>query len=189
VVLTVDGKTYKSSIEVKNDPRSPTNPSGLHAQNELQLKVYEGDKLAWEGYEKVNAMRAAVKQAGTGTPTDEVKKALADFDTKLVAIGGAAAAGGRRGAGGFRGPGGPSPAPTFVRLVGVMTGHINALDPGDMAPSESQRKVCSASCEELKALVKKWNDLNAKDLAALNALLEKNKVATISASPIASRDR
>ena len=58
--LTVDGKSYTQTVTVKNDPRSPASAADLQAQHDLQMKLNAGAREAWDGYQQVTAMRAAV---------------------------------------------------------------------------------------------------------------------------------
>lgn len=177
VTLTVDGKAYKQTVTVKNDPRSPASIGSLRAQVECQTHLYTCIKRAWDESHAVTLMRAAIADAVRGNSNPDVTKAAADLNTKLNAIGGAIT-GGRRGAGGFRG-GGPAGPPTFQSVNGMLTRELNTLDPGDMAPSEPQLKACKAACDALQTVETAWKNFNAKDLAAFNAVMVKNNLKPV----------
>jgi hypothetical protein len=177
VTLTVNGKAYKQTVTVKNDPRSPATAADLKAQHELQMKLYEGMKAAWDGYHEVTSMRAAVAEITKANPAEEVSKAAEDFDGKLVAVGGSSG-GGRRFGGGF---GGPAASPTFSGVLGGLNRQLQQLDSGDMAPNEALSKAGSAAYAELAKAQQRWKALNEKDLVAFNAVLTKYSLKPIAA--------
>ncbi len=184
--LTVDGKSYTQTVTVRNDPRSPASASDLRAQLKLQTKLYRCARQAWDLYHQVADMRAAVTKAAGPYLAPEVVKAGSDLDAKLGAIQGSAV---RRGFGGG-GRGGPAPAPTFAGVTSALGRELNTLDSGDMAPSEPLRNACAAMCEDLAKVIASWNEINAKDLVAFNALLAKNNLKTVApAAPAAAQPK
>jgi hypothetical protein len=178
VTLAVDGKSYKQSVTVKNDPRSPASAADLKSQSELQMKLYDAVKQAYEGYEQVAAMRAAAAEAGKGNTAADLTDAVSAFDTKLAAVGGSNG-GGRRFGGGFGGGGG---SPTFVAVHGNLLRQLEQLDSGDMRPNEPIAKSTLAALSQFQKVEAAWQALNAKDLAAFNAVLAKYNQKPIQAA-------
>jgi photosystem II stability/assembly factor-like uncharacterized protein len=175
VKLTVGGKSYTQSVTVKNDPRSPATTAAIRAQHDLQMKIYAGLKESWDGYNQVAAMKSAVAAfSAAGQPA--VVAAAKAFDSKLDSIGGSTT-------GGVRGfvRGGPPPTPDFVRVNGTMSQALTALDNADMAPTGAMLRGYSVDCGKLKALLTRWQSLNGSDLAALNAILNKNGTSPVRA--------
>jgi len=170
VKLTVDGKVYAQTLTVKNDPRSPASADDLRAQHDLQMKLYDGVKTAWDGYQQVAAVKAGVAEISKSNPPAEVAKAATDFDAKLTGVGGTAG-GGRRG--GFPGAG-PAGPPNFAGLNGALIRQLDTLDYGDMAPNEPMTKAFAGACAQLTTAVANWKTIVAQDLAAFNALLARN---------------
>jgi hypothetical protein len=170
VALTVGGKTYKETVKVTNDPRSPAKAADLRAQYALQSKLYDCAKISWDNYQEVTKLRAAVADAGKGNAAPELAEAVSAFDTKLAAVGGSGG-GGRRFGGG--GGGGGSSAPTFAGLIGGLVRQLNQMDSGDMAPNESLKNASLAACADFDKAMAAWKELQAKDLPAFNALLAK----------------
>ncbi|HEX9365617.1 MAG TPA: hypothetical protein VF921_03260, partial [Vicinamibacterales bacterium] len=179
--LTVDGKTYTQALTVKNDPRSPASAADLKAQHDLQLKLHAGAQAAWDLYQQVAAMRAAVGELTKGTPPADVAAAAKDFDAKLAAVGGTSG-GGRRGGGGFPGADGPPPPPNFAALEGTMIRQLGTLDPGDMAPNEPMTRAYAAVCGDLKTAVTRWTALNGAELTTFNGVLVKNNLKPMPAA-------
>jgi hypothetical protein len=186
VKLTVNNQSYTQTVTVKNDPRSPSNAAALRAQHDLQMKVYEGAREAWEGNAVVSAHRAAIAELLRSRPAADVTLAATALNAKLLALGGTTG-GGRRGGGGgggFGGAGGPPPVPTFTGLNGAFVRQINSLDPGDMAPNEPMLRAYASTCNDLKSAVSRWETINTKDLVAFNELLTKNGLRPVPVSTI-----
>jgi hypothetical protein len=170
--LTVDGKSYTQTFSVRNDPRSPASAADLRAQHDLQLKLYDGAREAWDGYQDVTAMRAAVAEVDHANPAPDVATAAKTFDSMLVVVGGTAAPGGRAGVRpNATAPAGIAPTPTFAALVGTMDRQLTGLDNGDMAPNAPTLATFAPACADLKAAVTRWQSVSSKDLNALNAKL------------------
>jgi photosystem II stability/assembly factor-like uncharacterized protein len=186
LTLTVDGRAYKQTVTVVNDPRSPARASDLHAQHELQMKLYNGITEAWKARQEAEDMRTAVNACAKANPDPEVAKAVKEFQDKLTAIAGAAGGRGRfpGGGGGFRGgPQGPR-VPTFTLAVSTLTSRLNGIDSGDMAPNEPTVKASLASLEELKTVEGKWKALNEKELPAFNAVIAKHNLKPVQAMAV-----
>ena len=180
LTFTVDGKAYEQKVTVENDPRSPAKSGDLRAQHELQMKLWDGAKASWSGYQQVAAMRAAIKEDLTANKSSEFADAASAFDAKLAAVGGQVNMGGRFGFG--RG-GGAAPSPTFVRINGEFVRQINTADSGDMAPSDPERMACASAAQDLKTVEGKWQLLLTKDLPIFNALLVKSAMKPLKVPP------
>lgn len=181
VTLTVAGKSYKETVTVKNDPRSPAGSGELRAQNELQMSLYKCTQEAYARYHQVAETRASIAALLKANPPEAVVTAAKALDTKLAAVGGTTGFGRRfgGGGGGFGGPGNAPRQPSFTAINGAAVRHLNALDSGDMAPNEVMRKACMATCKEFETATKSWELLKSKDLVAFNALLGKNNLKAV----------
>ncbi|MDR3688933.1 MAG: hypothetical protein P4L46_06100 [Fimbriimonas sp.] len=178
VRLSVDGRAHSQPLTVKNDPRSPAKSSDLHAQGELQSKLYRCAEEAWLGYKAVDKLKNAVTDLVGDDAAEDLAAASEAFIAKLTSVGGAG--GGRRGFGGGFGRGGGAPqAPTFARVVSAVTGELNTLDSGDMAPNAPTQKASHSILADLKTAQTAWQNLLKKDLPAFNAVLAKHKLKAI----------
>ncbi|HEY3934899.1 MAG TPA: hypothetical protein VGL65_09800 [Gemmatimonadales bacterium] len=188
VKLTVDGKSYSQTVTVKNDPRSPATMADLQAQHDLQMKLYNGAREAWDGYLQVDAMRQAVASVTHGNPPADVVAAAARFDTALARAGGAPGiVDNTRGNAAFaRGA-----APNFAAINGKeggegvlfsMNGQLRTNDFGDMAPTEPMRLGWVNVCTDMRSAVTAWRVINEKDLVAFNAVLTRNNLRPIAAA-------
>jgi photosystem II stability/assembly factor-like uncharacterized protein len=178
--LTVDGKSYTQRVTLRNDPRSPARMSDLRAQLDLQMKYYEGEKESWDAYNQISAMRHSLAEYAHGS-APEIAVAATALDAKLAALGGTTDRG--RGGSGSAGGGGTPPPPNFVAINGTMSHELIALDNGDMAPTEPMLKGYIAKCTDLKTALTSWKTISTADLPAFNAILTRNNVKPITASP------
>ncbi len=176
--LTVDGKSYTQTVTVKNDPRSPATTADLMAQHELLSKIYDGSNEAWDGYQQVTAMRSAVGELSASNLPPDVSSAVAAFTAKLASVAGSGATG--RGTRQAPAAGPPAP-PNFGALNGALNRLLGGIDDGDAAPNEPMYKAYTFACLDLKSVVATWKNINATDLPALNALLAKNNLKSLSA--------
>jgi photosystem II stability/assembly factor-like uncharacterized protein len=183
--LTVDGKSYSQTVNVKNDPRSPATVADLAAQHDLQMKMYVGIKTAYAGYQQAAAIRSALAtiQKSTPAPPPDVAQAIANFDAKLLVAGGSPQGGRGRGAS----AGNPGPVrepPAFATLNGTLVRQLETLDSGDMAPNDPQKAAFLVACTDLHDRIAGWAALNGNELASLNALLTKNNIQPVAAAKI-----
>ena len=170
VTLTVDGRSSKQTMTVKNDPRSPASDRDLKKQGELLAEFYGGTQVAYAGFQQVAALRETVSQIAKATPA--VADAAKDFDEKLVAIEGNPTAARRFGGGGGGGT-------DFVRLIGAFNRQILGNDFGDMSPNEAMLAVATSLQKDLRTVQANWRALNEKELVAFNAVLAKNGLKAI----------
>src|SRR5262249_11510747 len=182
--LTVDGKSYSQTVNVKNDPRSPATAGDLRAQHDLQMKLYDGIKTAYAGYTQVSATRTALAAIQKSNPPADVVAAIASLDTRLVAAAGAQP--GQRGRGASTGNPGPVPEPpAFATINGTMIRQLETLDSGDMAPTDPQRAAYFVVCNDLHGRIASWAALNGKEITQLNALLTKNSLSPVAVAKVA----
>lgn len=181
VRLSVNGKTYTQKATVTNDPRSITTPAQLRAQSALVRSLQLDVTAAWDAYQQVGTMRTAIDAAMPADTTAEAAHALHAFRAKVDSVGGSAG-GGRGGFGGGRGGRGNAP-PTFVAIHGRLVGALRTQENGDFAPTASALKAFATSCADLAKAAARWQALNGKGLATLNAVLAKNGIKAIAAAP------
>ncbi len=174
VTLTVDGKSYRQTVTVKNDPRSPASMADLRAQHELEMKLYHCTQEAWNLYHQVDGARSSLTALLKQNPPSEVATAAHTIDEKLAAVGGTVTP--RGSFGGFPGAGGAARQPTFTSVNGSAARQLGAADSGDMAPCEPMRRACEATCADLQKALTNWQALQAKELHDFIALLTKNNL-------------
>jgi hypothetical protein len=184
--FNVDGKTYAQTVTVKNDPNSSATAADLTALHDLQMKLYQGTKSSWDGFNQVAAMRTSFADILRGNPPAEVTAAARALDTRLAALAGPTAfvAAGRGG-------GGPRGA-AFSTINGVeaeegavlasMNGQLKVLDMSDIPPNPTKLAGWRNVCTDMRTALTAWREINAKDLVAFNAMLAKSNLRPIAAA-------
>lgn len=178
VILTVEGRSYRQTIAVNTDPRSPASFADLHSQYHLQMSLYQCIQEAWNGYNQVVGTRSVIEAILKTKPPSEVLSVAGAVDSKLVAICGSPGFA-RQFGGGLPSAGAAPRQPTFAAINGMAVRQLNILDSGDMAPTAAMRKACAATCTTIEKTMASWGLLKRKDLSAFNALLEKNSLKPI----------
>jgi len=154
--LTVDGQRETRTVTVRPDPASPATLAGLGAQHALQMRLVEGLRASWEGYQQAAALRAALR--GTGTLPAATSAFLARVDTVAGTLD-AERARGRA----------SRDVPTFVSLNATFAAQLNAQELGDAAPTPGALAAYAKACGDLRSAAAAWTRLRAGALAGLDA--------------------
>jgi hypothetical protein len=186
--FNVDGKSYTQTLAVRNDPNSPASAADLQSLHDLQMKLYDGTRESWDGFQQIAAMRASIAELLGASPPAEVAAAAKGIDARLAALAGPTA---------FvtAGRGGQAPrAPAFSTINGVeaeegavlssMNGQLKVLDMSDIPPNPTKLAGWRNVCTDMRTVLIDWRAINTTDVLALNAILVKNNLKPIAtASP------
>ncbi len=171
VRLTVGSSTLTQPLTVRIDPRVKTPVIGLRQQFTLSLRAYEGMNESYAALAQLRKLREGVKDLRAKVGTGAMSEPLAQFDSKLLTLEGAA------GGGGQARPG--SDAPALARLNGGWGTLLDVLQEGDFAPTtQAVRSADELQAQHAKALAV-WADLKTKELDALNAQLRRAGLAPL----------
>ena len=177
VKLTAAGKSYTEPLTVKMDPRVRTPLAGLQQQFTLSKRMYDDIVRTSQALEQVRAMRAQLgplrEKAGPGAVAD----AIAAFDQKVTAVGGAGGGGGR-GGGGRGAVAGPD---TLSSATGSLTQLMRLLEGADVTPTAQAAAAAADRHAALAKLLERWNALKSRDLADLNARLKQANLPAVTA--------
>jgi hypothetical protein len=175
VKLTVDGRSYIQTVTVRNDPRSPATIAALDAQHALLMKLDDGIKAAWNGYQQVAALRASagLGDAANGTVPAELVAAGTAFGAQLDTVGGldAARAGRSRASG--------APPPNFRGVSNALVAQLNAQDNGDMAPTPAALAAYAKTCGELAVVAARWKRVVGTELVTFNVVRRRHGVREV----------
>lgn len=175
--LTVDGQTMTQTFTVVNDPRSPAKFNDLRDQHDLQLSLVSCAQASWDAYQQIADMRAKLADLAKSDKKD-VAEAAKNFDSRLSSLAGKIVYTRRFGMGGA--------ASNFVDLnIGILQ-NLSNIDGGDAVPSVALWNAYGGVAAETTAMLDRWRALNGKDLDALNAVLTKNGLPILAASPALS---
>jgi hypothetical protein len=176
--LTVDGRSYAQTVAVRNDPRSPATLAALSAQHALQMKLVDGLRATWNGYQQVAALRGSM---GTATGDDmpaELTAAGTAFGAQLDTVIGLDAARAPRSRGGA------TPPPNFRGVSGALVAELNAQDNADMAPTAATVVAYAKTCAELDAVVARWKQVAGGELTRFNAVRKRHRVRELTAPSV-----
>jgi photosystem II stability/assembly factor-like uncharacterized protein len=161
VRLTVNGQAHTQPLTIKMDPRVKTTPEGLtqlfQAESRLAVTLSQGS-------EAVTEARSAQEQLEqlSGKASGALAESITALNKKIGALVGAG--------GGFFAP--PSPNPTLARSAGEAATLYAALERGDYAPTAPQAAAATKTTQGFEPLLKKWKDVKASDIPALNKQLQ-----------------
>jgi photosystem II stability/assembly factor-like uncharacterized protein len=174
VRLTVNGNSSTQPLTIKMDPRVNTSAEGLaqlfQQQSRLAAMMSESSEAVVQAHSAQEQLQKVVGQA-SGSLAD----AISALDKKIGALVGAG--------GGFFAP--PSPNPTLARANGEASALYGGLARGDYTPTAAQSAAAKAAAESFEPLHKKWQEVKAKDIPALNQQLQAAHLPEIRlASPV-----
>jgi photosystem II stability/assembly factor-like uncharacterized protein len=160
VKLTVDGHTYSAPLTVKMDPRVKTPPAGLQQQFQAETRLVS---LMTANYEAAGEARAVQDSLAKlkGKATGSVADAVSAFEKKMHGVAGAP--------GGFFAP--PSAEVTLARASGDAAGLYGMMGAADAAPTSQETAGLAQVERESADVSKRWSEIKAKDIPALNRQL------------------
>jgi photosystem II stability/assembly factor-like uncharacterized protein len=166
VVLNVGGKSYSQPLTLKLDPRLRVSTSDLAQQLDLEMRIGAGMAASFAAFHQVRDTRAILsdrKQRLAENPqAAEAIAALGAFDQKLALV-----------ADGTRAEPGIGPANRELARLATMA------QSADIRPPETVREAVAESCQTLNKGLAQWRELSARELPAINSLLQKNGVAPL----------
>jgi photosystem II stability/assembly factor-like uncharacterized protein len=179
IVLTVGGKIYTQTLDIKMDPRMKTSPEDLRRQFELDQKIADALHQDYEALQQVRSLRAQLKVLTgkiftTGSTEghrenpapDAIQKTTAALEAKAAPIGGEE---GGYGARYLSTPEGRS----LSRLNSGFNALVSALDTADDAPTTQQVAMFDELNKALEEQLSAWRQLKSKDVPELNEQLKK----------------
>jgi photosystem II stability/assembly factor-like uncharacterized protein len=175
LTLNVDGHSYRRTVTLRPDPRSPATAAGLRAQHALQMNLMDGLRSAWQGYEQVAALRGSIGDVSRANTAAELATAGTLFGARLDSIGGLDI---QRGG---RNRPGATPPPTFKGVSNALVSQLNAQDNADLAPTPAMLAAYRKTCGELQTVASRWRQVVARDLGEFNAVRTRNGVGVLTA--------
>ncbi|HEX6907529.1 MAG TPA: hypothetical protein VF154_13025 [Terriglobales bacterium] len=173
VRLTVNGKTYRQPLEVKEDPRVSTSAADLERQLQLERRITDAVGKDTGAYNDISAVRKQLgslqKEAGGKPSSAKFAAAAAALDGKLAALAGVSPIGG-----------GTS---TLATLNGSLAALLNAVESADAAPTAQSYAVFDETERSLRALLASWEKIQQQDVAELNRLARHSHISELNLRP------
>ncbi|MGB6631192.1 MAG: glycoside hydrolase [Terriglobales bacterium] len=178
VLLSVDGKKYTQTLDLRMDPRVKTSAEDLRRQFDLDQKFADALHKDYEAVQQVRSVRSQIKwllrgkyanSMASSTALDAAAKTAAELDAKAESIEGEE--GGRY----LSTPEGRS----LVRLNGGLNTLLSGLDTADAAPTTQQSAMFDELDKALEEQLSAWVQLKSKDVLELNEQLKKKGLPLI----------
>jgi photosystem II stability/assembly factor-like uncharacterized protein len=156
VKLTVDGKSYTHSLQVKMDPRVNTATADLQKQYDISLKAYTLRKQILNVVDSIQQLRNQIRllsQSASGTVSDKLKLAdtqLASFVTRDAA----------------------SKEENFEKVNGELATIFNILQETDEPPTSQLIMASEEAMNAVSPLMNKWINFKKTQLLSLNEQLK-----------------
>jgi photosystem II stability/assembly factor-like uncharacterized protein len=175
IKLTVAGKSSTASAEVQKDPRVSASQADLEKQQEFAQRIR--DRVS-AGNEAVNQIRSVRSQI------DALKKRLANDATAKPVIEAADALNKKMNAIEEKiiqpkSKAGEDPLNFPIQTNDQLVALQETVESADTAPTAASFTVFDELNARLETQLNAWHALQSTDLAALNALIQKNNIPTI----------
>ena len=183
IKMTVGGKTSTATAEIHKDPRVATTQADLEKQNELAMRIR--DRVS-AGHEAVNQIRSVREQLETlkkrlgaeagAKPlleaADALKKKMDAIEEKIIQP---------------KSKSGEDPLNYPIQTADQLMALQSTVESADATPTAQSYTVFDELNGRLETQLAAWRDAQSKDLAALNALIEKNNIPAI--APATEKDK
>jgi hypothetical protein len=170
--LTVDGKTYTQSLEIRMDPRVKTATEDLRAQFDLDRKIADALHRDYEAVQQVRSLRKQMKSLQSSKPSLQIARQLDSLEAKLATLEGDE---GGYGTSFLSTPEGRS----LARLNTGFNTLVSFLDSADAAPTTQQAAAFGELEKALNDQLSAWERLKSKDVTELNARLRQSSLPTL----------
>jgi len=166
VVLTVGDQRFTQPLTITLDPRVHVSQADLDRQFETAMKIEAGLKSSYGAFGELAALRKEIterkKSLESNAQAKDAADAVKDVETQVDAI--------QSGS-----PASPGIGPINRDLARLAF----MLESGDAAPSGAAQSAIKESCGGLTKHLAEWRVLQTQALPAVNATLEKYKVAPL----------
>jgi photosystem II stability/assembly factor-like uncharacterized protein len=204
VKLTVGGRTYTRTLNVRLDPRVQTPPAGLRQQFDLSMRAYLGAQQSFDAIAQARSLRAQIKdvRARVAQRSPQLADALDGLDEQAAALVGETPA--RPAAAAPKGsqPNAPASQPgtptaqantqgaqanaadlDLVRLNSALENLLNLLQEADATPTTQAAAAVNEHERRLAAALARWQEIKTRDLANINAQLRQVRLPPLTLAP------
>ncbi|PYX95528.1 MAG: glycoside hydrolase [Acidobacteria bacterium] len=164
VKLTANGSTLSQTLTIKMDPRVRTPAEGLRQQFDLEMKITNAMHDDYQALEQVRNLRSQLKDLRARVTQGPAADALIALEKKAADLAGSE---GGYGARFLSTPEGRS----LARLNAGLYALLQAVDSADAAPTTQEISTFAEVQQALGEDLAAWNEIENKDIPALNAQL------------------
>ena len=175
VRLTAEGKSYTQPLELKVDQRVKTSPEDLQKQAELAQKLVAEISDVHQAVGSIREVRTQMRSLGKRLGDDSryatIVSATKDFDKKSLAIESQLLS--------VEAKSSESNLNFPVMIDERLHSLLFSVDTGDNAPTKQQYEVFDELQKQAQPLLAQYHDLMAKDLVALNDMVNKQSLPVL----------
>jgi photosystem II stability/assembly factor-like uncharacterized protein len=174
--LTVAGKTYTASVEVKMDPRVKTSAEDLRKQFDLMLKMRDRQDELNKTILAIRDLRGQLQalekrleplgdQAKSlASLSADLRKKISAIEEELIQVNSKAS----------------EDELNYPTKLNSKIGYLQAaIDSADVAPTEGEVAVFAELDRQLEAQLVQWREVNTKDVPALNEAMRKGGIPLV----------
>ncbi|MGB2622066.1 MAG: hypothetical protein WA857_11145 [Candidatus Acidiferrum sp.] len=179
VKLTAAGKTMSAPLVLKMDPNVKTSTADLERQFQAASKLAAGIGEFSAAVQNADDLQKEIAARGKEAAGNaEIAAALTDLQGKVDAVAGPASGSGY----GYFGFAAPGKEPATLRQVSAAYGSLmGIIESADVAPTADATTASEKWEAAGKAAMARWGELQAKELARVNSLLEKAQLQPLKA--------
>ena len=182
--LTAAGKSYTAAAVIQKDPRVPATQSDLEKQNEFAMRIRDRVNAGHEAVNQIRSLRGqldALKKRldadTTAKPVleaaDALKKKMDAVEEKIIQP---------------KSKSGEDPLNYPIQAADQLMALQGTVESADTAPTAASFAVFDELNARLDTQLAAWREIQAKDLAALNALVQKNNIPPIAPAVEKAKD-
>jgi photosystem II stability/assembly factor-like uncharacterized protein len=175
VKLTVNGKSYTVPVELQKDPRISASQADLEKQAELAGRIRGRVSAGHEAVNQIRSVRAQLdslkKRLGADANAKPVLDAAEDLKKKMNAVEEKIIQ--------PKSKSGEDPLNYPIQTADQLLALQGTVESADAAPTAACYTVFDELNGRLDVQLAAWRDLQSKDLAALNALIQKNNIPAV----------
>jgi photosystem II stability/assembly factor-like uncharacterized protein len=175
VKLTAAGKSSTADLELTKDPRVPASQADLEKQAELALRIRDRVSVGFETVNQIRSVRSQLdglrKRLGTDSSAkpvldaaDALSKKMSAIEEKIVQP---------------KNKTGEDALNYPIQSADQLVALQETVESADTAPTTACLAVFEELNSRLDTQISAWHDLHSKDLAALNALIQKSNIPAI----------
>ncbi|MGB7285129.1 MAG: hypothetical protein WBE13_22915 [Candidatus Acidiferrum sp.] len=173
--LTVDGKSEEAKVEIVKDPRVSVAQADLEKQQEFALRIRERVTAGHEAVNQIRSVRgqldALKKRLGADQAAkpvvdaaDALSKKISAVEEKIIQP---------------KSKSGEDPLNYPIQVADQLMALQETVESADTAPTAPSYTVFDVLNERLETQLAAWHEIQSKDLAALNAEIQKSKIPAI----------
>ena len=163
--LTVGGQKLRQTLNVSLDPRVHASASDLDAELALEQRIVKGMLESYEAFYRVDALRKDLTALHGKTKSDkELDQAATELEKNIEEV-----------------ENGSDSVPGLGPVNRSLTRILAASENADTRPADSPKAAVDEDWSALDSDLRKWKEIEDRELAALNKMLQQRHMPPLKA--------